>query len=403
MKRGTQKSTRRTNHHEELPDDILNQLKKQKKLISQLKKELKESQETLTRVSASHRDGPVVRSTPETIMILDSAGAITFANRPWLCQSKVNLLGKALLELLPVADRARVRRSIRAAIAGVTESCDIQLPDLKDEPWFNLQFAPVHSNGKRTKAHETVCLWIRDISKQKRAELELQRTTEMLRRLTARSEEIRESERARIAREIHDELGQALTVLKMDLTWLQNQWTSTSPAVEKRARSMDESLDSLLSIVRRITSEIRPPLLDLGLIPAIEWQFEQFQQRSGIRTCVRIQPTEIELNKRAATAVFRVIQEALTNVARHAGANKVDFSMDLCDGELQLSIGDNGRGITRKEVESLSSFGLTGMRERIHHIGGLLEIGQMTTGGTRVSVRLPIERLSDQSEERKNV
>jgi two-component system sensor histidine kinase UhpB len=156
----------------------------------------------------------------------------------------------------------------------------------------------------------------------------------------------------------------------------------------------------MVHTVRRISSELMPALLDLGLVPAVEWQLEQFQKRSGIRTQVRIQPTEVDLNKRTATAVFRVVQEALTNIARHADANAVDFSMDLCDGELQLSILDNGRGITREQIKSLSSFGLTGMRERIHHIGGILEIEQMTTGGTCVSVRLPIERLSDQSRER---
>jgi signal transduction histidine kinase len=229
----------------------------------------------------------------------------------------------------------------------------------------------------------------------------LHRTMQMLRALSARSEEIRENERARIAREVHDELGQTLTVLKMDLAWLRKNWGAPSSKIEKRVQGMDETLDSLVQKVRQISSELRPPLLDLGLVPAIEWQLEQFQRRAGIRTRVRIEPAEVDVSRKVATAVFRVIQEALTNIARHACANQVDFSMHLRHGELHLVVTDNGRGITSEAMESLSSFGLTGMRERIHHIGGILEIEQMTTGGTCVSVRLPIERLSEQSEERK--
>ena len=235
------------------------------------------------------------------------------------------------------------------------------------------------------------------------SKLNLHQRMQMLRALSARSEEIRENERARIAREVHDELGQTLTVLKMDLAWLKKNWGAPSSKIENRVRDMDETLDSLVQKVRQISSELRPPLLDLGLVPAVEWQLEEFQKRAGIRTRVRIQPAEVDVSRKVAMAVFRVIQEALTNIARHAFANQVHFSMHLRRGELKLLVADNGRGITREQIESLSSFGLTGMRERIHHIGGLLEIGQITTGGTRVSVRLPIERLSDQSEERKNL
>jgi PAS domain S-box-containing protein len=344
----------------------------------------------------------LVHSTPDTIMILDSTGGITFANRAWLGRPTTGLVGNELFGFLPAAQQRRVRQCVvRVTSEGTTESCDIQLYNRKGKPWFNLRFAPVHSNASKTSIpHQTVCLLIRDITHEKRAEIEFQRTTQMLREFSARSDEIRERERAHIAREIHDELGQTLTALKMDLSWLKNHLGTPSPQIEERTRDMDETLDSMVHTVRRISSELMPALLDLGLVPAVEWQLEQFQKRSGIRTQVRIQPTEVDLNKRTATAVFRVVQEALTNIARHADANAVDFSMDLCDGELQLSILDNGRGITREQIKSLSSFGLTGMRERIHHIGGILEIEQMTTGGTCVSVRLPIERLSDQSRER---
>ena len=221
----------------------------------------------------------LVHSAPDTIMILDSTGGITFANRAWLGRATTALVGNELFGFLPVAQQPRVRQCVvRATREGTTESCDIQLYNRKSKPWFNLRFAPVHSNGSQTAIpHQTVCLLIRDITHEKRAEIELQRTTQMLRGFSARTDEIREKERAHIAREIHDELGQTLTALKMDLSWLKSHWSTPSAEMEERTRDMDETLDSMVHTVRRISSELVPALLDLGLVPAIEWQLEQFQ------------------------------------------------------------------------------------------------------------------------------
>jgi signal transduction histidine kinase len=201
----------------------------------------------------------------------------------------------------------------------------------------------------------------------------------------------REEDRARMAREIHDELGQALTGLKMDLAWLQKHTDPKQKAVLQKFGDMSDLVDTTIQGVRRIATELRPGVLDdLGLVPAMEWQLQEFQRRSGIRCKFIPSLEEVALGAEETTVLFRILQEALTNVARHASATRVEVSLDEEQGYVRLRVQDNGRGITDSEVNGSRSFGLMGMRERVKLRSGDFYIEGTPGQGTTVVIKLPL-------------
>jgi PAS domain S-box-containing protein len=200
----------------------------------------------------------------------------------------------------------------------------------------------------------------------------------------------REEDRARMAREIHDELGQALTGLKMDLAWLQKHTRPKQKDLLQKFRDMSDLVDTTIQDVRRIATELRPGMLDdLGLVPAMEWQLQEFQKRSGIRCRFTSDLEEVALDAEETTVLFRILQETLTNVARHAAATRVEVSLDEEQGYVRLQVRDNGRGITADEVEGSRSFGLLGMRERVLLRSGDFSIQGTPDQGTTVVIKLP--------------
>ncbi|HBB86540.1 MAG TPA: hypothetical protein DC047_02865 [Blastocatellia bacterium] len=237
-----------------------------------------------------------------------------------------------------------------------------------------------------------------DITERKAAEEKLKATSDQLRALSAKLSSAREEESIRIAREIHDELGSMLTTLKWDLEEIQK--TLSAPVHQPQLASVREKLTALtkltdmsVSTLRRIASELRPSVLDdLGLAPAIEWQAQQFQARTGIICdCDCNSGLEnIQLSAEQSTAVFRIFQEALTNVLRHARATRVDVQLQTNDGILVLSVKDNGKGISDNGKSEQQSLGLLGMRERAHLIGGEVSIARAEGHGTVVTLRVPI-------------
>jgi PAS domain S-box-containing protein len=203
----------------------------------------------------------------------------------------------------------------------------------------------------------------------------------------------REEDRARMAREIHDELGQALTGLKMDLAWLQKHTRPKQRGLLQKFRDMSDLVDTTIQGVRRIATELRPGMLDdLGLVPAMEWQLQEYQKRSGIRCKFTTSLQEVALNAEEATVLFRIFQEALTNVARHASATHVEVSLDEEEGYVRLRVQDNGRGITEGEVNGSRSFGLLGMRERVLLRSGDFHIQGTPGQGTALVIRLPLTK-----------
>ena len=232
----------------------------------------------------------------------------------------------------------------------------------------------------------------KDISERKRTEEELRQSRRRLRELASYLESAREKERTRIAREIHDELGQALTALKMDMHWLSQRLPKDDQLSIEKAKTISELIDMNVHSVQRISSELRPGLLDnLGLSAAIEWQADEFQNRTGLECEVTSEPDDIVLDQTRSTALFRIFQETLTNIARHANATKVEIMLKEKPAQVELAVCDNGSGIREEEIHSPKSFGLMGIRERVHSMGGVVRIRGAENRGTTVSVQIPTD------------
>ncbi|HXT42246.1 MAG TPA: PAS domain S-box protein [Candidatus Angelobacter sp.] len=243
----------------------------------------------------------------------------------------------------------------------------------------------------------------RDITGLKQAEKELMDSREQLRALAAYLQSVREEERTRIAREVHDELGQALTGLKMDLAWLQKRFSEANHplslrALRQKTREMPDVVDAIISTVRKIATELRPGVLDdLGLEAAIEWQIQDFQKRTGIKCEFSSNLNDARLGPDRATAVFRIFQETLTNIVRHANATRVKIKLEASRGRLILRVEDNGRGVAARDLSGAKSLGLLGMRERATMLDGEVTIVGRRGKGTTVGLRIPLARPGERT------
>ena len=209
---------------------------------------------------------------------------------------------------------------------------------------------------------------------------------------------MREEESTRVARKIHDELGQSLTALQMDLSWLLDRLPAKNKVIRKKTQSMSSLVDSTIESVHNITTELRPSLLDdLGLPAAIEWQAADFQKRSGICCLAHIKCANGVTAKELATTIFRIFQEALTNIARHARATLCKVNLTENEKELCLEVTDNGVGITQWQVDDSRSFGMIGMRERAHLWGGTVHVSNTKPSGTTVRVLIPLSKGDKQA------
>lgn len=210
-----------------------------------------------------------------------------------------------------------------------------------------------------------------------------------LKKISASLESVREEERSRISREIHDELGQQLTGLKMDLAWVNKKLQDAD--LSHKMRSMLDLVDETIGTVRKISTELRPRILDdLGLTAAIEWQCAEFTRRTSIPCRFSHDTDDEEFPKNISTAVFRIVQEALTNAIRHSQASKIHVKLNRKQNHLLLSIHDNGRGINEEELENPHSFGIFGIRERAEILGGQCKITGEKGKGTTIELDLPL-------------
>ena len=229
------------------------------------------------------------------------------------------------------------------------------------------------------------------ISERNRAEETLKTSHRELRNLYNRHESIREEERTRIAREIHDELGQMLTALKIDLSWLKKRMDYRQKLVLERTQTMSILLDKTIQSVQTISTNLRPEVLDmLGLTEAIEWQAQEFQKRTAIECKINSSLCDLDLDPDLSTAVFRILQETLTNVARHAGASKISIEFHEKNGNLILEVQDNGKGISENQISHSKSLGLIGIRERALLWNGQVKISGIKGRGTTVAVKFPL-------------
>jgi len=320
---------------------------------------------------------------------------IVFANRACLAlfgaPSRESLIGRSIYSLLRPESHAAVRREVgRAFEPGSAlpllheriERFDGQLRDVE------IALAPLPDHGQTT-----LQMVIGDITQRKHEALELARSRRALRGLSERLVEAREDERRRIARELHDELGQRLTALKMELASLRPPMVADGAA--DRIGAMLEMLDETVTSARRIAADLRPLMLDdLGLNAAIEWLAQEASSRMGIQIKVRLDDADAALGDRAAIALYRMVQEALTNVARHAHATEVRIELRQQGDMLVLTVHDNGVGFAPGVAPKEGSYGLLGIRERTYMLGGELSLDSPPEGGARLTVRLPLARAA---------
>ncbi len=211
-----------------------------------------------------------------------------------------------------------------------------------------------------------------------------------LRELSAHLETVREEEKARIAREVHDELGQMLTVLKLETSMCELAYAQLDPGLNERLNSMKRLIAQLFQLVRDVATALRPPILDAGIASAIEWQARRFEARTQIPCLVQVPDNLPALSDAKAIGLFRILQEALTNVMRHAQAHTVELTLAVEGKQLRLTISDDGVGFIEAEGRPVS-FGLVGMRERVLIMGGQLNLDSQPGEGTTLSVTVPLD------------
>jgi signal transduction histidine kinase len=231
------------------------------------------------------------------------------------------------------------------------------------------------------------------ISERKLAEQALRQSQEELRQLASYQERIKEDERKRIAREIHDELGQNLLALRIDIAMLHVRTGSSHPKLNQKVHAVLEHIDSTMKAMRAIINNLRPTVLDLGLNAAIEWQVKEFQRRTGIACELLMSEPELAVDDERATALFRILQESLNNVFRHARATQARIEVHCTGNRLYMTVADNGVGIFPGCRRKANSFGLVGIKERISALGGDFKIDTGKTIGTALTVSIPLEAL----------
>jgi len=238
----------------------------------------------------------------------------------------------------------------------------------------------------------TVLSIARDITERKQAEEKLKRTSKLLRELATHLQSVREEERTMIAQEIHDELGQVLTALKIQISLLANKLKDDQKPLKQKINSLLDMIDASVESVQKISAKLRPGILDeLGLIAAIEWQTEEFEKMTNVKCSLVLPKEDLVLEKNKSTAIFRILQEALTNIARHSQATKVLISLLNYKSNVSLEIQDNGKGITQEQIRDFKSLGIHGMEERAMVFGGQVYIEGIAGKGTRLEVEIPVD------------
>ena len=292
-------------------------------------------------------------------------------------------IGMRSQDVLPPDASSKIEEGLREITeTGSAVSFEYKLFIQEGERFFEARLLPI--------SERAIVAVVRDMTEKKRSEEALRESAVQLRAFSAYLQSLREKERAYLAREMHDELGTALTSLKIDLSWLRKRMDTEEKAVIDKIDAMSGLVDESVQVVRRISGDLRPGILDdLGLVDAIEWHLQEFRDRTDMESVMSLSGHDILLDKEKDIVAFRIFQEAMTNIARHSGATRVEVVLEERDGDITLEIRDNGRGIRRSEVEGLGSLGLLGMRERANAIGGEVTINGEEGKGTNVRLTIP--------------
>jgi two-component system sensor kinase len=346
----------------------------------------------------------IIRSSMEAIITVDERQNIVIFNpmaeHLFGCNS-ADALGTPLARFIPARFREAHERHVQQF--GVTRVSERQMG--KEQRVLSA----LRSNGEEFPIEASISqvrdgdsklytVMLRDITERVKAESAQRKSREELRELSANLQKVREDEKTRIARELHDDLGQQLTALKMDLSVVEETLATTAPPeILRQLRGMRRLIDVTVASVRRIAADLRPVMLDdLGLIPAIEWLANDFTNRYGIDVNREIDVGDAHFTPVGGTTVFRIVQEALTNVARHAEATAVTLTVRLADDACVLKVADNGHGASHSGAPAEKSFGLLGIRERAHMLGGTVEIQTSEGNGFSLTVTFPAAAVQEQ-------
>jgi PAS domain S-box-containing protein len=350
---------------------------------------LQDSEARLSGIVQSAMDAIITADENQCIVLFNPA-----AEQVFRCPA-AQAIGSPLERFIPERFRASHRQYVERF--GATGTTSRKMGDTTvlyglradgEEFPIDASISQVVVNGKKLY---TVIL--RDITPRRQVEEELRESHDRLRQLTAALESVREEERARISRELHDELGQQLTALRMDVSWLASRLSSSQPGLLEKLNNMKATIDATVRVTRQISAELRPLVLsELGLVAATEWLVQDFSRRTGIKAELDLDLDEhaLALDDRLATAMFRALQESLTNVARHSRASRVDVSLAIPNGALVLKVQDNGKGMAPGEERKSGSFGLLGMRERVQALGGRVMVRSNPGEGTTLEVSVPL-------------
>jgi signal transduction histidine kinase len=323
----------------------------------------------------SPQDGAVYFSyVSEGALALFAAPAAALLHNPQL-----------FLDRIGREDRDRLERMFVDCAAAVSElHWEGRLTDASQKRWISISASP-RELAAGLVWWEGIAF---DVTKEKQTDFEIRESREQLRQLSAHVEKVKESERSRIAREIHDDIGGTLTAVKLDLAWLGGKLGENDPLAEK-IRTMHQHLDSALESSIRIARDLRPSLLDYGIVPAIEWQLGDFRDRMGIACELDCRHEDIELDPDLATAVFRIFQEALTNITKHASASTVKVRFAVTHDAVALEVCDDGVGLDQEALAKPKSFGLRGIRERAAELSGTFDLKSSADAGTTLKLELP--------------
>lgn len=345
---------------------------------------LRDSEE---RYRSLYEDSPLIYFT------VDATGLVRSANKTAAQQlgyALPDLVGHSILQVFHPEDRPAVQEQLAAWVRGRGGPTSWEFRQVRRdgrELWARQFARPVTGN----KGEPLLFIVCEDITQRRRAQEAVLRSRGQLRDLAARLQAIREEERTRIAREIHDDIGQALTALKIDLAYVEKRLPAGTQPLVKKVQEMAGLVDATVGTMHRIATELRPGVLDdLGLTAAVEWLGRDFARRTGLRVHVSVPPEDVTVGAAQATAVFRILQESLTNVARHARATEVDVIFRVAARALELIVRDNGIGITEQQITNPTSLGLLGMSERAQACGGIVSIVGLPAAGTTLTLFMSV-------------
>ncbi len=382
------------NDGEKTKEQLLWELKQLRQRMANLEAadiERRRIEKSLSKYESNFQE--LVNLLPQTIYEMDINGKFRFTNHHGFESFGYNQAdiekGINFTQLFVPEDRERVEHNIKKILEGTEVEGHEYTALRKDGSTFQalIYSSPIMQNNKAVGLRGVVI----DITDRKKIEQELKDSRDQFRNLSAHLQSVREEERSYIAREIHDELGQTLTALKMDLIWINRHLTSEQQEISTKIQEMFSLIDQTIHTIRRIATDLRPGLLDdLGLSAAIEWYCEDFENRTGIHCHLELGNEDIILDQQRSIAIFRILQEALTNVARHAKATQVVVKIAIIDHNFMMEIRDNGIGITDEQVNDPQNLGLVGLRERVYPWGGTIIIKGSPRQGTTVKVNIPL-------------